>query len=733
MTRRRHQTQQSSPLVPQLDAASPESAGASQWPLLVALIVVVAVAVAAAHWSALGAKAICKDDMLYLTENPLVQNPSWASAKRFLGEVLEPSTVKGYYQPLTMISLMLDYTMADSVDNLRPFHRTSLIIHLLNTALVIVLVFLIWKKPIPAALVGLLFGTHPMTVETIPWIGERKTLLAAFFVLLCIVLYVRYARRMRWWLLGVCVGLYLLALLSKPTSVPLPVLLLLLDYWPLRRLNRRALGEKIPFFILAAVAAIVTYISQARTAVVTTPGQQSLGRMVLIFCHNLAFYPRQMLWPTDLTAHYPFPEPLSLAQPMVLAGVIFTPLLAVLLLLSWKKTRALITGWAIFIVAIFPTMGVVGFTNVVASDKHAYLPVIGLLLLLIWGLSWLWDRSATLTGRAAVRAGLVLAVALIAVRQGFATQDYLQVWQDKETLFRHMVRLAPNEALLHRGLGNALREQSRLEDAIAEYLRAIDLDPKDHRALNNLANALLQLGKFDEAEPYFLRTVQLDPTNATAYLNLGAIALRRAQFDEAIGYLERSLQINPHQAGASEVHNNLCLAYTHTDRLALAIEHGQAAIAVDPQNHLAHKNLADALARDGQIELARTHYETALSLDPQNVEAHQAFAELLADQGQREAAIEQYAAVVQLDPQRVTARFQLGWLLVQTGRFDEGLAHLQQVGQQLPKAAQVPYAIGYAYQQQGRLEEAAAEYRRALELDPKFERARTALDSLPAN
>ena len=220
---------------------------ASKNEFLASLVIVTCVAVFVVHWPALSAKALSFDDGQYLTENVLVQNPGWRSVQRFLTEVLKPSTVGGYYQPLSMISLMTDYALGGRPDNLRPFHSTSLALHVANTALIIVLLYLLFGRPWIAAAVGLLFGVHPMTVESIPWVGERKTLLAAFFALWCLILYVRYTRRNTWQLYVSCFVMYVLALLSKPTSLPVPVLMLLMDYWPLNRWRPKVIIGKMAF------------------------------------------------------------------------------------------------------------------------------------------------------------------------------------------------------------------------------------------------------------------------------------------------------------------------------------------------------------------------------------------------------------------------------------------------------------------------------------------------------
>ena len=201
----------------------------------------------------------------------LVQNPGLGSAKRFLTEILEPSSVEGYYQPLAMISLMLDYAAGGRENHLRPFHVTSLALHTANTALIIVLLYVLFGNIWAAAAAGLLFGVHPMTVEPIVWVAARKTLLATFFSLWSLLFYVRYCNRGgRKSYLG-CFATYLLALMSQPTSVPLPAVMLLMDYWPLKRLSVKTFLEKLPLFILGGIFAGITYISQHRTGGTISP------------------------------------------------------------------------------------------------------------------------------------------------------------------------------------------------------------------------------------------------------------------------------------------------------------------------------------------------------------------------------------------------------------------------------------------------------------------------------
>jgi hypothetical protein len=284
--------------------------------------------VLAAHWPALSSQAITFDDGQYLVDNRLVQDPSWRSVRRFFTEVLRPSSVQGYYQPLTMTSLMVDHALGGRPADLTQFHRTNLALHLLTTSLSIVFLWQLFRNAWVAAALGLLFGVHPLTIEPVAWVGERKTLLAAGFSLLCLVLYVAWTRRRGRALGGLVLLTYGLALLAKPTSTLLPGVLLLLDAWPLRRLGWRAVGEKVPLVLLGAAAASVTYLSQRNTAGVLTPGEYPPEWFPLALAHNLVFYWSQLAWPARLSAHYPVPAPMSLAHPLVRAGVGGTGLLA---------------------------------------------------------------------------------------------------------------------------------------------------------------------------------------------------------------------------------------------------------------------------------------------------------------------------------------------------------------------------------------------------------------------
>jgi tetratricopeptide (TPR) repeat protein len=636
-------------------ASTAASTAVSRW-LALALFAVVAISVAAAHWPTLSAEAQCFDDGQYLTDNPLIQNPSLDSAWRFLTEVFEPSTVGGYYEPLDMISLMLDYAMTGRADmrleyamgeplpTLRPFHRTSLLLHVLNSLLVSLLVLLLFRNPWVAALAGLLFGVHPLTVEPIPWVGQRKTLLAAFFSLCCLCLYVLYAsrasnaegRRRSRWPYPASLATYALALLSKPTSLSVVALVFVLDFWPLRRLGRNALVEKIPFFVLAGLSAIVAHV----------------------------FYLAKMVWPADLSLFYPYPEPLSLKNPVVLAGVVGTALLIPALLASLRWTRALLAGWAFFFLAMLPTLGVVGATETVAADRYAYLPLIGLVLVVAWLLARLW------TARAGRLRPWLLGVALVVIAgECLATRAQLAPWRDSESLFRDMLADAPGVPRLHYELGNALRQKGRMQEAMLEYRQALGRSPFfpyecppeiSASAHNNLAILLARQGDSSGAVEHWKAALEARPGNANTHHNLGIALADRGQRAEAIRHFTEALRLDP---GNAITHVYLGRLLAQAGRSQEAGEHLERALRLRPNLQIAREELArlaDGAPSPGKAsasDLPRLLEDVRTR--PDDVDALGRLGAYLESTGNYAGAIAQYREILRLDPEHTQALIRL--------------------------------------------------------------------------
>ena len=583
--------------------------------LLAGLMAAAAVMTAAVHWRVLSAQALSFDDNEFLTQNALVRNPSWTSVGRFFGEVLEPSTVEGYYLPLSMTSLMVDYALGGRPGDLRQFHRTSLTLHVLNTLLVIAVLYALFGEVVPAALVGVLFGAHPLTVEPVAWVGERKTLLATFFGLWCLLCYVRYARQGSWKWLALSAVSYVLAVLSKPTAVPIPVLLLLMDYWPLKRLSRRVLLEKVPHVALGILLAAITFISHARTSGFIESSESPLVRAPLLAGYLNSFYLGKIVWPATLSSVYPLPEPLSLSNATVLHGVAATCVLAVVLALALSRTRALLSGWLFFLIAISPTLGVVQYSWITASDKYVYTPFIGLLMVLAWALCWMWKRCDDY-----VRFGRVIVVAVVLLlfaAEARRVRQYLVKWHDSETLYQHMLTVAPGSSRVRNNLGNILLAQGRLDEAIEIYEHALKANPQAADAHHNLGSALAMRGRLGEAVAHFHQALEIKPDYASAHKNMGVALIRMRQLDEALVHFRAALEIEPDCAECLD--GAAWILATHPNAAVRKPEEAiklaeKAAELTQNQNPAILNTLATAYAAAGQFDRAANTVKMAREL-----------------------------------------------------------------------------------------------------------------------
>lgn len=559
---------------------------------LLQLVTVVFVVVVVVHLPVLSAGALSFDDQHYLIRNSLVQNPGWASARRFLSEVFRPSTVPGYYQPLTMISLMLDYALGGRPTDLYVFHRTSLILHGANAALMVVLLYLLFGHVWMAAAVGLLFGMHPITVESVAWIAERKTVLTTLFSLLCIILYVcSVQRRDARFRVGCCMA-FALALLSKPTSTPLPLLLCLLDYWPLGRTGKRVLLEKVTLFAMAGLSGLLTYASQANTAGVELPGQYGVHTIPPVLCHNLAFYLRNIFWPTNVPSYCGLPACLTLSNPMVRAGSISLAGIVLVSFVSLRWTRAILASCLAFLLMILPAMQIIGVSHCIAAVKYAYLPAVGFCLLLMSFLCWVQDALDGIKPHASY-AVIGTGVMVLAMAEVVLTRPLQAVWHDSVGLHRHMLRFAPESDKVHNNMGLALSAAGQDEEAVRHYRKAIEIDPNNAFAQRNLAVLLVKTNRIDEAIEHFRMAVRSAPYYARAYNGLGYLLKSQGKLKEAIDTLQKAIKFSP---SYGLLHYNLGSALVVDGKPQEGIRHLREAVRLDPYFPFALKELAWVLA-----------------------------------------------------------------------------------------------------------------------------------------
>ena len=629
------------------------------------LAVLLAMVTMALYWPATRQEFVIYDDDLYVTANLHVQRGlTWENLKwAFV------TPVCANWHPLTILSHMLDCQMY----GLKPWghHLTSVLLHALNTVLVFLLLRgltgAVWRSAVVAAL----FAVHPLHVESVAWVAERKDVLSTLFGLLSLLFYVRYVQSNR------AIGHYLLTLfflalglMSKAMLVTWPFGMLLLDYWPLARLKAdgfwRLVWEKIPFFALVAVASVVTMVVQQQGGILAATENLPLGarggNALISYCRYLG----KMFWPTDLAVFYPHPGYWPVGEVLLAGG-----LLVGLSVFFWWQRRYpfLLMGWLWFIGTLVPVIQLVQTGAHAMADRYTYIPSLGLLILVVWGAyeltrSWRYQVMAlSVVGSAAI----VLCITL--------TRQQIGYWQDSETVFRHALAVTKNNWLAHNNLGYVLDKKGQLNEAIHRYQEAIRLKPDYAEAHYNLGTALGRKGQIDEAISQLQEAIRLKPNYAEAHYNLGTALGRKGQIDEAISQLQEAIRLKPDLAAA---HNNLGTALDGKGQIDEAISQFQEAIRLEPDNAIIHNNLGDALDRKGQIAEAISQFQEAIRLKPDYVDAHYNLGVALTAKGRFDKAIENYRQAIQVNSNNPETFFHFGMTLGQLGRTREAVAQYRE-------------------------------------------------------
>ncbi len=682
--------------------------------LVLGLLIVEAV-VLATYWPVLGAKALCFDDEQYIANNSLIPRPSLASAGRILAEITKPSVIYGYYHPLPMISLMLDVALGGSPDHPLPFRVTSLVLHLACTALVVVLVQLLFKRIAVAAAVGLVFGLHPLAVEPVVWLAERKAVLAAFFSLGCLVLYVNSVRSGRRFPYYAALACYVLGLLSKPAATPVPMLMLVLDFWPLRRLSRRTVWEKAPFFVAGLISGIITLVSHIGTGMFEVPEQGSPLRIPLMVAYRLMFHLAKIVWPVGLSPYYEPPQVPVMSNPTVWLSAFGAVVLVAAIVVSLRWSRVFLAGLLIFVLGMAPVLGVVRFGLMFTFDSYSYLPAVGLLLILAAGLNRLTTGEDGARRTAVRRALPWVCVSLLVAAEIVATRAHLPHWKDTLALFEYMTDCAPTAATPHKGLADALAQAGRPDEAIDRYKKAIELKPDYDEAHNNLAKALNDVDRPVEAAEHAAEALRLRPAYADAFLNLGVALARQGRSEEAAARFREVLKIKSLSAKA---HNNLGVALKTLGQQAEARDHFEAAIGLDPAYVKTYVNLGDLLVEAGDFDRAVNRYRQAIDLCPADAAIHNDVAFALSKLGRDAEAIDHLREAVRINPNAVGYRNNLATMLAQSGNLDEAISHYRESLRINPRDVVVLNNLGMALRERGAPAEAEAVHRQAVAIEP---------------
>lgn len=738
-------------------------------------LLIVALATAAVHWPVLSARAESFDDANYLAPDGPVVHPGWDSIKQFFAEIRAPHSIPGYAHPVAMLSLMLDVWLGGNLDQLEPFHRTGLLLHVLNTLIVFGLVRALFGRTWIAAAAALLFGLHPLSVESVAWISQRKSLLAATLGLGSLWLYVTWVQRRRALLLVASLAAYGLAVLSKPSVLAVPVLLVLLDAWPLGRLSWRAVVEKAPFLLLGLIVGYVVVESHAATLGLHVTESPAWWHVPILVCSKLVFCLSKIVWPAELSCYYP---PVAASEQFVweaLRSLVPVCLVVVATIVSFRRTRAILLGGLFFLVAISPTLGVVKYSWVFFQDCYTYFPMFGLLLVVAWLLVQAWGprqlqsesappqaesgeqqarRSAWRgagpsstgsdgpsssqaagvcrpdgrasrahpSGRYRMAACVAATMAVLAA-EAVATRGYLRRWEGREDLYRYMLTLQPDAYVLHNNLGAVLEREGDLGGAVACYRRAMAAKPEradETRTRYNLGRLLARLGEQNEAVEQFVQALRRTPGELVARHDSAVAWAGEGRLREAAALLTAVLRVKPDW---SEAHNNLGNVRDESGRAQEAVEHYSEAVRLKPDYADARCNLATALSSLGRYEEAQAEYARVLQLDPNNARGQYRLGDLYFDRGAFASAASHYSEAVRLNPKDGISQSRLGDAYRALGRLTEAAASHERAIQLQPENPDAHFNLGVDCELAGRTDAAMAEYRRTLTLDPRHEGA----------
>jgi tetratricopeptide (TPR) repeat protein len=561
-------------------------------------------------------KFISFDDPDYITKNQNIQTG-------FTLKAIKWALTAGYacnWHPLTWISHMWDWQSYGS--NPAGHHLTNLVLHIANTLLLFTVLRLMTDALWPSAFVSALFALHPLHVESVAWVAERKDVLSTFFWLLTMWAYVRYVKQpgIASYLLTLLV--FAMGLMTKPMLVTLPFVLLLLDYWPLTRIlsgqTVSKIGrfqwqtlyylilEKIPFIVLSTASSVITFLVQRSSNTVAPTALLPLKFRISNALISYVEYIEKMGWPSRLAVFYPHAGPnVSILYAAISAVLLLA--VTILILRFAANHRYLVTGWFWYIGTLVPVIGIVQVGRQAMADRYSYITLTGLFIIIAWGLP-------ELLGKWPYRKIVLWASSLI-VLSALAICTYFQVqyWKDSMTVYQHAIDVTENNYTAHFAIAWPLIEQGRLEEGIRHYSEAIRVKPDYVDALHGLGFALYKAGRIDEAIGYYKRVLEIDPCYVEVYSNLGNALAKKGRVDEAISVYNKALKIAP---DLIQLHINLGVALFRSGKSAEAEKEYEKVLFIQPQNAVAHNGLGAVLSQQGKFDQAIEHFKQAVRIDP---------------------------------------------------------------------------------------------------------------------
>jgi tetratricopeptide (TPR) repeat protein len=559
------------------------------------------------------------DDQQYVTDNPRVQ-----AGLTWHGLVWAFGFHAGNWHPLAWLSHMLDCQLYGAWAG--GHHLTNVLLHIATTLLLFSVLNRMTNTMWRSAAVAALFAWHPLHVESVAWVAERKDVLCAFFWMLTLWFYARYTTKPSIARYLFTFGSFVLCLMSKPMGVTLPFVLMLLDCWPLKRFTiydlrftifKTLLVEKVPLLVLSAIACVLTLRAQVN-AIVTTAGlpvSQRVANVVVAYNHYLT----AMFVPRNLAVYYPYQ--FHFPALTIVCAVIVLGLITLLALTNIRRRPWLMVGWLWYLGILVPVIGLVQVGDQAWADRYTYLPLIGLFVASVWSVCEIIKSRLVLQG-----ASVVVAVSLVA-----ATSAQLGYWRNTRTLFEHTDKVTQKNALAVSILGSLLAEEHKYDEAMEYYQTALRYSPTFPEAHFFLGDALDEQGKPDEAIAEYQKALWFKPMQEQTHIFMAIALAKQKKYDEAIAHYTEALKLNPDSAAAQ---NNLARIFQTQGRFEDAITHYTAALEIDPKLSIAHNNLGILLLQKGNLAEGARQLREAVRLRPNNAESQYNLALALNQQGQ---------------------------------------------------------------------------------------------------
>jgi protein O-mannosyl-transferase len=696
------------------------------------------------------------DDEDYVLQNPhLTEGFTWENVKW--------TFQAGYaanWHPLTWMSHMLDVKLF----GLEPkgHHAVNLLFHAANAILLFLVLQRMTRAAWRSAMVAALFALHPLHVESVAWVSERKDVLSMFFFLLTLAAYQHYTdaafarisgvRKWLWY--GLAILFAALGLMSKPMLVTLPFVLLLLDHWPLRRFDPRLnpqksraplflVLEKIPFLLLCAGSSILTLQAQAKGHAMSTAEGLPLNFRLTNALASYLRYLGNTIWPTKLSVFYPHPAVYDqTADPWTAtaaSAALVVAAICVFAIVRWRKEPWFATGWFWYLGTLVPVIGLVQVGGQAMADRYTYLPLIGVFICLVWiAAETFKERPALLAG-----AGVLLVIACTAL-----TARQTGYWKNNFTLFEHALAVTEKNGPAHNALGQEYGLQGDYDLSIKHFQAALAADPASAEAHQNLAYTLALQGKLNEAIEEYNLSLKIRPWSAPVHNDLGSLLLLQNRRDEAMEHYKEALRINPEYALAEYNLGNVLMtkgtldqAATHfaeavrlkpdyiqalgslgrvraaQGNLAEAQVHFREILRLSPTNTDTCLELGKTSMLSGQTNEAAVYFAQALKLAPDLAQKNLQAAKVLAEQRQFESAFASFTIAAWLNPADADTHQAFGVFLMQQSKLNESLSQLEEALRLHPKA-ELHYYVGMAKSLQGKTAEAIASYKQAIQLDP---------------